>query len=98
MAHHKSAKKRIKTSEKRRLYNRSVKSRVKTYTRYFTEIVETAETDAANKVTYREDAAAKLVKVVSEIHKAVSKGVLHKNTAGRKVGRLTDNFNKVFTA
>lgn len=98
MAHHKSAKKRIKTNEKRRLYNRSVKSRVKTYTRYFAEAVETAQNDAANAANYREEAAAKLVKAVSEIHKAVSKGVLHKNTAGRKVGRLTDNFNKVFAA
>ncbi|MBO4700096.1 30S ribosomal protein S20, partial [bacterium] len=31
MAHHRSAKKRIRTSEKRRLYNRSIKSRVKTF-------------------------------------------------------------------
>jgi small subunit ribosomal protein S20 len=98
LAHHKSAKKRIKTNEKRRLYNRSVKSRVKTYTRYFIEAVETAQTDAANTANYREDASAKLVKAVSEIQKAVSKGVLHKNTAGRKVGRLTDNFNKAFSA
>lgn len=98
MAHHKSAKKRIKTNEKRRLYNRSIKSRLKTYTRYFSESVETAEKDSANAATYREDAAAKLVKAVSEIQKAVSKGVVHKNTAGRKVGRLTLRFNRVFPA
>ncbi len=96
MAHHKSAKKRIKTNEKRRIYNRSIKSRVKTYTRYFKEGVEEVAKDASKASELREDVSQKLVKAVSELHKAVSKGVMHKNTAGRKIGRLTNMFNKTF--
>lgn len=96
MAHHKSAKKRIKTSEKRRMYNRSIKSRVKTYTRYFREGIEEAVQDAET-AKHRDESLKKLQKVTSEMHKAVTKGVFHKNTAGRKVGRLTDLYNKTFS-
>lgn len=96
LAHHKSAKKRIKTNEKKRLHNRSIKSRVKTYTRYVVETIEAAEKNAAGVSEIKEDAVKKFTKAVSEIQKAVTKGVLHKNTAGRKVGRLTLRFNKVF--
>jgi small subunit ribosomal protein S20 len=96
LAHHKSAKKRIKTNEKRRIYNRSIKSRVKTYTRYFKESIEEAMKDASKIAELRDSVSVKLAKAVSELHSAASKGVLHKNTAGRKVGRLTDMFNKTF--
>lgn len=96
MAHHKSAKKRIKTNEKRRIYNRSIKSRVKTYTRYFKESVEEVLKDASKAQELKEGVSTKLTKAVSEIQKAASKGVIHKNTAGRKVGRLTNLYNKTF--
>jgi len=96
LAHHKSAKKRIKTNEKRRIYNRSIKSRVKTYTRYFREGVDEVMKDASKAAELKDSISEKLVKAVSELQKAASKGVLHKNTAGRKVGRLTDLFNKTF--
>ncbi len=98
MAHHKSAKKRIKTTEKRNLYNRSIKSRVKTYVRHFTDAVEAATADAANLVSHKADAEAKLKNAVSELQRAAGKGVLHRSTAGRKVGRLQLQFNKVFSA
>ena len=96
MAHHKSAKKRIKTSEKRRLYNRSIKSRVKTYTRYFREGIAEALEDVAHIADHRDKNYVKLQKISSEFHRAVSKGVIPKNTAGRKIGRLTLLFNKTF--
>ena len=89
LAHHRSAKKRIRTSEKRRLYNRSIKSRVKTFSHYFEVAAETAEN--------KEDAVAKLNTAISEIQKAASKGVLHKNTAARKVARLARQFNRSFS-
>ncbi len=98
MAHHKSAKKRIKTNEKRRLYNRSVRSRVKTYIRHFAEVAEKAVDDTANLAQYKDEAVAKLRKAVSELHKAVSKGVLQKGTAGRKISRLSKQFAKIFNA
>lgn len=97
MAHHKSAKKRIRTNEKKRLQNRSVKSKVKTYIRYFTEALEAAEGNKDNAAA-KEELQLKLRKAVSELHKSASKGILHKNTAGRKAGRLTDSFNKLFKA
>ena len=89
LAHHKSAKKRIRTSEKRRLYNRAVKSRVKTFSHYFEAAADSAEN--------REEAAKKLNTAISEIQKAASKGVLHKNTAARKVARLARKFNRSFS-
>ncbi|MBO4711481.1 30S ribosomal protein S20, partial [bacterium] len=43
------------------------------------------------------DAVAKLNTAISEIQKAASKGVLHKNTAARKVARLARQFNRTFS-
>jgi len=97
LAHHKSAKKRIKTNAKRRLYNRSIKSRVKTYVRYFTESLE----DAAKKTDRNEELRAsveeKLRTAISELQRSSGKGVLHQNTISRKASRLTLAFNKVFS-
>ena len=73
-----SAIKRVKVSEKKNLRNRMIKSGVKTAVKKY----ETALTaDAAT-------AAAQLPKTASAIDKAVSKGVMHKNTANRKKARL----------
>jgi ribosomal protein S20 len=80
------------------MYNRSVKSRVKTYIRYFSEIVEKAADDLANLATYKAEAEEKLKKAVSELHRAVTKGIIQRTTAGRKVGRLTVHFGKLFKA
>lgn len=96
MAHHKSAKKRIKTNEKKRLRNRSVRSRVRTYIRNFVEAAQAAQNDSANKSSHREDVRGKLTEAISELQRATSKGVYHQNTTSRKVGRLTNYFNKVF--
>ncbi len=95
MAHHKSAKKRIKTNAKKRLYNRSIKSRVKTYVKYFMETIENAE-KSENAAEFKAAAEEKLRTVVSELQKASSKSVYHKNTTSNKVSRLTKAFNKTF--
>ncbi len=74
-----SAAKRHRQSEKRRLRNKMVKTRVRSSTRRFLEFVdEKAGEEAQNQ--YRE--------VSSLLDRAVSKGVLHKNTAARKKRRL----------
>ncbi|HEC62402.1 MAG TPA: 30S ribosomal protein S20 [bacterium] len=76
---HGSAAKRHRQSEKRRLRNKMVKTRVRSSTRRFLEFVdEKAGEEAQNQ--YRE--------VSSLLDRAVSKGVLHKNTAARKKRRL----------
>lgn len=79
MAHAKSAQKRIGTNEKRRLRNQAVKSRVKTTIKKY----EGALTAEALAAAYK------------EIDKAVSKGIIHKNTANRKKSRLAVKLNTV---
>ena len=77
MANIKSAKKRILVNETKAARN---KSKVKTYVKK----VEAAIT-AGDKAA----AQAALIAATSEIDKATSKGVYHKNTASRKVSRLS---------
>ena len=80
MANIKSQKKRILTNEKARLRNNAVKSELKTAIRAVNTAVESTDKDAAT---------AALVAAGRKLDKAVSKGVLHKNTASRKFARLT---------
>ena len=86
MANIKSAKKRILVNETKAAKNKAIKSRVKTS-------VKKVETAVANK----DAAAAKeaLSVAISEINKAGSKGVYHKNTCARKVSRLTKAVNGI---
>ena len=86
MANIKSAKKRIKVIETKTARNKAIKTRVKTYIKK----VEAAIA-AADKAT-AEDA---LKACIAEINKAASKGIYHKNTASRKISRLTKAVNKV---
>ena len=79
MANIKSAKKRILVAETKAARNKAIRSRVKTYVKK----VEAAIT-AGDKAA----AQAALLSAISEIDKATSKGVYHKNTASRKVSRL----------
>jgi small subunit ribosomal protein S20 len=80
MANTPQAKKRIRRNAKRQVINHSRVSRIRT----FIKAVEAAI--ATGKKT---DAAEALKKVQPEIAKGVSKGVIHKNTAARKVSRLS---------
>ena len=79
MAHHISAKKRIRQTERRTEVNRSRVSRLRT----FVKKVEMAITGGD-----KEAAAAALKVAEPELMKGVQAGVLHKNTASRKVSRL----------
>lgn len=85
MANIKSAKKRILTSEKRAAKNRAVKSGVKTAVKKVRVAIEANDAAAA---------AAAFENAKSVIDKAASKGVLHKNTAARKVSRLAAAIKK----
>jgi len=77
MAHHKSAKKRIKTSERRRLRNRVYVSRMKS-------TVKRVKASAS-----KESALEDLNQAYSIIDKLVSKGIISKNAAANKKSRLT---------
>ena len=80
MANHKSAIKRARQNELRRLRNKSVKTRIKTIVKDFRS--STGEISG-------EDMSAKINTVQSAFDKAAKKGVIHKRTAARKVSRLT---------
>ena len=79
MANHKSAEKRIRQTERRTAVNKARLSRIRT----FVKKVETA-LDAGDKTT----AQAAFLAAQPELQRGVSKGVLHKNTAARKISRL----------
>ena len=80
MATHKSAIKRAKQSEERRLRNRARKTRVKT-------AVKQVRTALENRSL--EEALAALQQAIPMIDKAASKGSLHHRTAARKISRLS---------
>lgn len=86
MANIKSAKKRISVIQKKTLRNKMVKSRVRTSIK---------KVDAAIAAGDKEAAAAALTGATSELSKAVSKGIFHKNTAARKISRMSKAVNKM---
>lgn len=88
MANHKSAEKAHRQAIRRTEVNKSRKSAVKTSVRK----VENALT-TKNK----EDAKTALRAAESELMRASSKGLLHKNTAARKISRLSARIKALFS-
>jgi len=84
LANHKSAVKRARQSEDRRQRNRSRKTRMKNVIRKLEESLNTKATEAA---------AENLKLAISIIDKTAAKGVIHRNTASRKISRLTRRVN-----
>ncbi|MBE5974371.1 MULTISPECIES: 30S ribosomal protein S20 [Lacrimispora] len=84
MANIKSAKKRILVNETKAARNKAIRSKVKTSIKK----VESAIT-AGDKAA----AQALLVSAITEIDKAATKGVYHKNNASRKVSRISKAVN-----
>lgn len=80
MAHHISAKKRIRQTETRTEVNKARVSRIKT----FVKRVETAISSGDKAV-----AAAALAAAQPELQRGALKGVLHRNTVSRKISRLS---------
>lgn len=86
MANIKSAKKRILVNETKAARNKAIKSKVKTAIKK----VESAVVEGDKTV-----AAEALKSATTEINKAASKGVYHKNNASRKVSRLAKTVNSI---
>ena len=82
----KSAKKRVKVIATRTARNKAIKSKVKTYVKKVDAAIESGDKAAAK---------AALLAATSEIDKAAKKGVYHKNTASRKVSRMSLAVNKM---
>ena len=85
MANNKSAKKRVLQNEKRRINNCSRRSALKTAVKKVLTAIE-ATSPAANVELLFNDAQAKIAR-------AKGKGLLHRNTAARKVSRLAKKIN-----
>jgi small subunit ribosomal protein S20 len=79
VANHPSALKRHRQSEKRRLRNRAVKTRLRHLVREVRGAVAAGDPQAA---------ARRLATAARALDKAVTKGVLHRNNAARKIARL----------
>jgi small subunit ribosomal protein S20 len=86
VANIKSQLKRIKTNEKRRVRNKSVKSSVKTAIRKFREAAEAGDKDKA--IELLRDASKKL-------DKAAGKGVIHANQAANKKSAMAKRANSI---
>lgn len=80
----KSQKDRVVQSKKEALHNKAIKSNLKT-------VVKKADAAIAANAA---DKDAVVVAAISAIDKAKSKGVLHKNTASRKISRMAKRANK----
>jgi len=86
LANHKSALKRSRQNEIRRIRNKSVRTRVKSIVKDVRLSVSENEKDAALK---------KLDIAKSNIDRAAQKGVIHKKTASRKIARLSKLVNTI---
>jgi small subunit ribosomal protein S20 len=88
MPNTRQAEKALRQSEKRRLRNKRVKSEIKTLSKKFKELLDKKDKEAAQKL---------LKEIQAKIDSAWNKGILHRNTAGRKKSKLFTLFNKIFT-
>ena len=89
MANNPGAKKAIRKIARRTEVNTARRSRVRTYLRKFQDAL-TAGDAALAKTAF--------IEAQSELMRAVSKGVVHKNTGARKVSRLAAQLKKIAAA
>jgi small subunit ribosomal protein S20 len=86
VANIKSQEKRIRTNERARLRNQSVKSSLRTAIRGLREAIDAGEKEKATEL---------LVSTNRKLDQAASKGVIHKNQAANKKSALTVALNKI---
>jgi small subunit ribosomal protein S20 len=88
LANTRSAKKHMRADDKKRISNLKIRSKVKT-------LVKKAE----RSITVSDVETVEALRIAcSELDKAASKGVLHKNNAARRKSRLMAKFNKANAA
>jgi small subunit ribosomal protein S20 len=80
MANTKSAKKAARQAERRTLINKARRSRMRTYVRKVEEAIASGDKSAAD---------AALREAQPEIMRSAQKGIVHRNTASRKISRLS---------
>lgn len=79
MANHKSALKRMRQSEKRRIHNRIFRTRTRTLVKKARKQIEKGTLDEAREATRQ---------AVKDLDMAASRGVIHKRNAARRKSRL----------
>lgn len=80
MANTRQSKKRALQNTRRTVVNKARRSRIRTYLRRVEEAISSGDKDAAS---------AALRAAQPELMRGVTKGVFHKNTAARKISRLS---------
>ena len=86
MADHKSSKKRIIRNNKRNEINTNRISRIRTFVKKVENEINSKEKDKANEA---------FKQAMPEIQRGVSKGLIHKNTAARKLSRLSSRIKSI---
>jgi small subunit ribosomal protein S20 len=86
MPNHKSAKKRVRQSEKRRTINRGHRTKVRTFIKKLRSVIDSGDKQQIDQL---------LPEAISVIDKSIQKGVLHANAAARYKSRLTAKANQV---
>jgi small subunit ribosomal protein S20 len=86
VANSKSALKRVRVSERRRLRNRKYRSSARTLVRRAESIIATGDVDAA---------AEAVGSALSMLDRTSGKGVIHRNNAARRKSRLMKKYNNM---
>jgi small subunit ribosomal protein S20 len=84
LANSKSAEKRIRVAERRRMRNKPLRTQTRTYVK---------KAEAAIATEDRAAAAAEVRAAISKLDSVASKGVIHKNNAARRKSRLMAKYN-----
>lgn len=86
MANTSSAKKMVRKIERKTAVNKARRSRVRTFLRRVEEAISAGDQPKAKEA---------LVSAQSELQRAVTRGVVHKNTASRKLSRLSGRIKAI---
>lgn len=89
MPHSKQAQKQARNAEKRRLRNRAVRSRNKTFITRAERLIFAGEMESAQ---------AAVVESISALDKAAERGIIHPNNAARRKSRLMKKLNRAQAA
>ena len=86
MANTKSAIKRLRSAERRRLHNREYRGHARTAVKNARQLIEAGKVDEARAAVHT---------AVGALDKAATKGIIHKNNAARRKSRLLRQFNQM---
>lgn len=84
-----SALKRVRQAEKRRLRNQSVETSIRTHTKKVESLLASKN---------KEELEGMLKRTIGLINRAASKGIIHRNTASRRISRITRKVNTALSA